>query len=185
VHRRISGVDSVTGLPYTADDTDLLLWIHTTLVDSFLLSYERYVGPLERDAADRYVAEMVRQAELVGLRESDVPATRAGNTAFIMSCDPTLQLTDTARDAMDTFLHPPLPAHRRPWWWMTTRAAIAILPDSAIRLYGLSRRPLVDAGIRPLVAAGSRWTKRHGKPPPVLREAQARERERVAAEAET
>jgi hypothetical protein len=96
-----------------------------------------------------------------------------------------LQLTDTARDAMDTFLHPPLPRHRRPWWWMTTRAAIAILPAAAIRMYGLSHLPLVDAGIRPLLAAGSRWTKRHGKPPPVLREARARERRRVAASTES
>ena len=79
---------------------------------------------------------------------------------------------------MDTFLHPPLPAARRPWWWITTRAAIATLPDRALALYGLRRRPLVDAGIRPLVSAGSAWTRGHAQPPPVLRE--ARERARAA-----
>lgn len=182
VHRRIHGVDSVTGLPYAADDTDLLLWIHCTLVDSFLVAYEHYVQPLARRDADRYVSEMVRQAELVGLMADDVPATRSANSAFIASCETMLQLTATAREAMDTFLHPPLPWLRRPWWWMTTRAAIAILPETAIRVYGLPRLPLVDATLRPLVREASQWTKRHGKPPPVL--AEARERARAAVMSE-
>lgn len=179
VHRRIQGVDSVTGLAYAADDPELLLWIHTTLIDSFLAAYERYVQPLSRTDADRYVAEMVRQAELVGLAAAAVPSTRADNAAFIARCEPILQLTGTAKEAMETFLHPPLPAHRRPWWWMTTRAAIAILPPLAVKLYGLRRLPVADAALRPLVREASRWTKRHGQPPPVLREARERERARA------
>lgn len=171
VHRRVTGVDIVTGLPYSADDPDLLLWIHTTLVDSFLAAYERYVGPLAAADGDRYVAEMVRQAELVGLRPDQVPATVAGNRAFIAGCDGVLQLTETAREAMETFLHPPLASHRRPWWWMTTRAAIAILPPRAVDLYGLRRLPAAEAAIRPLVHFGSAWTRRYAEPPPVLREA--------------
>src|SRR5499427_8983903 len=86
VHRPIRGIDRVTGRPYAADDPELLLWIHTTLVESFLASYRRFVGPLSSVAGDRYVAEMVRQAALVGLRDEDVPATEADNLAFIESC---------------------------------------------------------------------------------------------------
>ncbi len=176
VHRRVYGVDSVTGLPYAADDPELLLWIHTTLVDSFLAAYRRYVGPLAPEDADTYVAEMVRQAELVGLAAADVPDTVAANTAFIDGCSAALQLTDTTREAMATFLHPPLPVYRRPWWWLTARAAIAILPETAVRLYRLRRLPVVDAAVRPLISQGSAWTKRHAEPPPVLKAARKRAR---------
>src|SRR5262249_7378637 len=58
VHRPIRGIDRVTGKPYAADDPELLLWIHTTLVDSFIAAYKRFVEPLALADADRYVVEM-------------------------------------------------------------------------------------------------------------------------------
>src|SRR5256884_1987414 len=53
VHRPIRGVDTVTGRPYAADDPELLLWIHATLVESFLAAYRRFVRPLDTPVADR------------------------------------------------------------------------------------------------------------------------------------
>jgi uncharacterized protein (DUF2236 family) len=168
VHRRIRGTDPVTGLDYSADDPELLLWIHCTLVDSFLAAHRRYVGRLNQRDADRYVAEMVRQAELVGLRAADVPDSAAGNTAFIESQRPMLQLTRPARDALDTVIHPPLPAHRRPYWWTASNAALALLPSWALDLYDLPRRPALAFALRPFVAAASRVMSRTGNPPPAL-----------------
>src|SRR5438105_13371203 len=101
VHAPIRGTDAVTGLPYSADDPTLLLWIHTTLVDGFLGAYRRFVGPLERADGDRDVAEMVRQAELVGLRPEQVPATEQANSGFIQSCRPMLQVTRASLEAVD------------------------------------------------------------------------------------
>lgn len=173
VHRGVRGVDQVTGLPYSADDPTLLLWIHCTLVDSFLAAHDRFARPLPAAEADRYVLELIRQAELVGLRPEDVPATRAANAAFVESCRPMLRLTRTAEEAMDTFLHPPLPLWRRPGWWLTTSAALSILPDYALALYGRRRNPALDAGLRLPVALGARYAKRFGRPPPVVREARA------------
>ena len=49
VHARIHGVDPVTGLPYAANDPDLLLWIHAVEVESFLLAYRTYAGRLSRE----------------------------------------------------------------------------------------------------------------------------------------
>src|SRR6202165_2059204 len=112
IHRPIHGVDRITGLPYAADDPVLLLWIHTTLVESFALSYERFVAPLSTSLKDGYVGEMVRQAELVGLRPEDVPATWAQNHRFIESQRPMLQATRTAREALDTVRRPPHPGRR-------------------------------------------------------------------------
>ncbi len=171
VHRTVRGVDTVTGLPYSADDPLLLLWIHATLVDSFLASYERFVRPLGPGEADAYVGEMVRQAELVGLRADEVPATRVANADFIGSCQPMLQLTRTAEEAMDTFLHPPLPAVRRPGWWISTSAALSILPHHALALYGRPRRRLLGAALAPAVRVAAAQAKRFGNPPELIREA--------------
>lgn len=178
VHRPIRGIDRVTGRPYAADDPVLLLWIHATLVESFLAAYGRFVEPLSEAEADRYVAEMVRQAALVGLREDEVPATEAGNRAFIESCRPDLMVTQGALEAVDTVLHPPLPAWRRPFWWLAGQAAISLMPEYAVRLLGLRRRPVAEALVRPMIRGGSNLGRRRLRPPPVL--VQARERTEAA-----
>jgi uncharacterized protein (DUF2236 family) len=174
IHRPIRGVDSVTGQPYSADDPVLLLWIHATLVESFLAAYRRFVGPLRPEEADGYVEEMVRQAELVGLRAAEVPATEAANRAFIDSCRPRMVATRHSLEALDTVLHPPLPPWRRPYWWAAGQAAISLLPEYAVELYEIRRNPAAEAAVRPLVSSGSRFARRFLKAPPVLREARRR-----------
>jgi uncharacterized protein (DUF2236 family) len=174
IHRPIHGVDRVTGMPYAADDPVLLLWIHATLVESFLAAYRRFVGPLEVGEADRYVAEMISQAELVGLSAGEVPSTEAGNQAFIESCRPLMIATRHSLEALDTVLHPPLPPWRRPVWWVAGQAAISVLPDYAVELYGIRRNRPAEAAVRPLVSSGSQFARRFLKPPPVLQEARRR-----------
>jgi uncharacterized protein (DUF2236 family) len=174
IHKPIHGIDRVTGLPYAADDPVLLLWIHTTLVESFVLSYERFVAPLSTAVRDGYVAEMVRQAELVGLRAEDVPSSWAANFRFIESQRPMLQSTQTSLEALDTVLNPPLPPHRRPGWWALGQCAISLLPDYAIELYGMRRNSAAESALRPFVAAGAKLSARLLPPHPVLLEAQRR-----------
>jgi uncharacterized protein (DUF2236 family) len=173
VHAPIKGVDRVTGLPYEADDPVLLLWIHATLVEGFLGAYRRFVRSLGQGDADRYVAEMVRQAELVGLRPEQVPATERGNSEFIRSCRPTLQVTRASLEAVDTVLSPPLAAWKRPFWWVVGQAAVTLLPDYARELYGLTRR-WSDGAIRRIVRPGALAVRRRRDPPPVLQHARER-----------
>jgi len=174
VHRPIRGVDRVTGRPYAADDPDLLLWIHATLVESFLAAYRRFVGPLGTADGDRYVAELVRQAELVGLRADQVPVTEAANQRLLDSYLPILLVTRPALEAVDTVLHPPLPAWRRPFWWAAGQAAISLMPDHALSLLGLRRDAVAEAVVRPLVSRGGALSRRTLPPPPVLRHAYRR-----------
>jgi uncharacterized protein (DUF2236 family) len=174
VHRPMRGVDRVTGRPYEADDPELLLWVHAVLVDSFVTAHQRFVRPLPTGEVDRYVAEMVRQAELVGLAASQVPATWQGNLAFIESQRPQLRCTPDALDALDTVLHPPLPNWRRPFWGLIAGAAVSILPDYALELYGLRSRPLGRKIYRGMVTVGSRASKRVLRPAPVVRAARQR-----------
>ena len=174
VHRPIRGTDRVTGRPYAADDPVLLLWIHATLVESFLAAYRRFVRPLPPAEADRYVAEMVRQAQLVGLRAGDVPATEAANGRFIDSLRPQLLVTRPALEAVDTVLHPPLPAWRRPFWWVAGQAAVSLMPDHALEMLGMRRSAAAGAMVRPLVSRGAAAARRRLRPPPVLQQARRR-----------
>jgi uncharacterized protein (DUF2236 family) len=155
VHRPIRGVDRVTGRPYGADDPELLLWIHTTLVESFLAAYRRFVRPLDTADGDRYVAEMVRQAELVGLAAGDVPATEAANARFIERLRPELMVTRPALQAVDTVLHPPLPAWRRPLWWVAGQSALALMPDHAMALLGRRRGRAAEVAAALMVRHGA------------------------------
>ena len=50
--------------------------MHAILVDSGLVGLRLFGTPLSAEDADRYVAEMVVAAELVGVPAALVPATR-------------------------------------------------------------------------------------------------------------
>jgi len=69
IHDTVHGTDTVTGLPYDANDPALLLWVHAALVDSGLAACRLYGAPLSPAEADRYVAEMTAAAELIGVPE--------------------------------------------------------------------------------------------------------------------
>jgi uncharacterized protein (DUF2236 family) len=174
MHRAIRGVDPVTGRPYAAGDPELLLWIHATLVESFLAAYRRFVGPLEAGEADRFVAELVRQAQLVGLHPDDVPPTEAAIQRLVDSYRPILTVTRAALEAVDTVLHPPLPAWGRPFWWLAGQATISLLPDHALSLLGLRRSAAAEAVAQPLVRCAGALSRPALLPSPVVREAYRR-----------
>ncbi|MGH9023738.1 MAG: oxygenase MpaB family protein, partial [Acidimicrobiia bacterium] len=147
VHRRIEGVDPVTGRHYRADDPDLLLWVHATEVDSFLRALWVYGSAVSEEDADRYVAEQVRAAALVGLEGPEVPATNQALRDYLRSF-PGLALTPAGRVAMRFVLHPPLPVLARPLWALQAAAAVAILPRRCRQLYGLPWSPVADPPLR-------------------------------------
>src|SRR5713226_4641052 len=60
IHTHVKAVATETGLAYSAEDPDLLLWVHAAMVDSIITVVQRYGRALEEAEADRYVAEMVR-----------------------------------------------------------------------------------------------------------------------------
>ena len=141
VHRHVHGVDSVTGLPYDADDPDLLLWVHAALVDSVVRVAERYGRPLEPGDADRYVAEMVPFAAIVGVPADQVPATVSGLDAYLRSVE-LVQATPAARDAIGYVLDPPdLDGETRETWRELGEVAIGTLPEWARSLYGFAVPP--------------------------------------------
>src|SRR6201994_2134817 len=85
IHDHVRGVDAVTGRPYAAGDPALLLWVHVALVQSSLAAGQAFGTPVPAADSDRYVAEMVAAAELVGVPGALVPATVADLERYVAS----------------------------------------------------------------------------------------------------
>jgi uncharacterized protein (DUF2236 family) len=141
IHVHVRGTDPETRLPYSAEDPDLLLWVHAGMVDSIVEVVRRYGRPLEPADADRYVAEMVRFAEIVGVPREDVPSTVASLRAYIESVD-LRQATAAAKEAIGIVIDPPeLDADTRELWRDLAQVAVGTLPDWAREMYGYPKPP--------------------------------------------
>jgi uncharacterized protein (DUF2236 family) len=157
LHDRLRGLfDPGTGRLYRAGDPDLLLWVHATAVDSFLTAYQWYGGCLPAAEADRYVAEMVVAAELVGIEADDAPISVGELRDYLAGIDG-LCLTPGAEEGMHMILFdPPIPDWLRPAWSGIAAAVVAILPPSIRAIYGLRWIPAVDLPLRATVFGAGR-----------------------------
>lgn len=179
IHRRLSAVDPDTGHEFPLDRPDLLLWVHCCEIESFLTTVRRAGNPLSDADADRYVAEQVVSAELIGLPASQVPASVAELDAYFDDVRPRLRLTDTARDGIRTLTIPPMKAWvqlltpARPAWTVLAGAALATLPRWARRMYRLPGLPTTDlaatAGLKALRVAALALPDRISGPPEARR----------------
>jgi uncharacterized protein (DUF2236 family) len=146
IHTRVAGVDTVTGQPYAASDPALLLWVHVALVDSNLAARALFGSALPQADADRYVAEMVVAAELVGTPRDMVPANVAQLASYIDSVRPELRCTRAATESMAFLLDPPgLDEDIAEIWQDIRDGAVGSLPEWAARMYGYDRPALTPA----------------------------------------
>src|SRR5690349_12279210 len=79
VHGRVSGEG------YHALDPDLLLWVHSTLVDSALLTYETFVQPLSAGEREDFYQESKVLGELLRVPRSHFPERLADFDAYMAS----------------------------------------------------------------------------------------------------
>lgn len=150
IHRQLGGVELESGVAYRVSDPKLLLWVHCCEVESFLTTYRRCGGRVGPGEADRYYAEQLTAATLVGLDPADVPADEAAVDAYFQSMRPRLWASAEARRAARFVLVPPMPTRVRlatpaqPAWAALVGLAVAMLPRWARRLYRLPGLPTSD-----------------------------------------
>jgi uncharacterized protein (DUF2236 family) len=143
IHDHVRGVDAVTGRRYAAGDPALLLWVHVALVQSSLAAGQSFGTPLSAADSDRYVAEMVVAAELLGVPRSLIPASVAELDRYVASVRPELRCTPAAAESMGYLLDPPGLDEEIAGFWQDVRdAAIAVLPQWAREMYGYGAPPL-------------------------------------------
>ncbi len=136
-HERVRGI-APDGRPYAADDPQLLLWVHSTLIDAAVSVYEAAVAPLSVEDSARYYEETKVFAELMGIPQQHVPDTledmRAGMEARIASRE--VAVGNQARELAGPILRPIklMPSA------LATRTALitaALLPPAIREGYGL------------------------------------------------
>ena len=146
VHARVRGTlgDATAaypaGTPYRAHDPALLLWVHATLVDSALATYECFVAPLAADERERFHAESRVVARLLGIPEDGLPRSFAAFTYYVEEtiAGPTLDPTPTARRLADAVLHPPLAFLPRIAGDVGAVVTLGLLPPVVRERYGLT-----------------------------------------------
>jgi uncharacterized protein (DUF2236 family) len=137
IHDHVHGTDPVTGRQYAAGDPALLLWVHAAQIDSVLAAGSLVGTALSAADSDRYVAEMVAAAELVGVPRPLVPASVAELERYVASVRPGLSCTPAAAESMAYLLDPPgLDEEVAEIWQDVRDAAIAVLPEWARQMYG-------------------------------------------------
>jgi uncharacterized protein (DUF2236 family) len=160
------------GAPYHALDPDLLLWVYATAVDSWLVAYERFVGPLAPAAREAYYAEARRPGPLWGIPPErfppDVVALRAWMAGAVARGE--VAVGDQARALARLVLRPPV-------WWLPAAAfapltlpAVWLLPPGLRAAYGLSWGPRREAAMRAAAAVSRRLQPRL---PALLRDVRA------------
>lgn len=146
MHERVKGVDPVTGTAYSAGDPDDALWVHCTEIHSFLASYRAYAQPLDDAEQDRYLAEQVTAAELLGIPREMVPSSKAEYREYFASVRPSLCVSAESRATIEWLLSPELPGEP-PHVRIAARlameslapAVLAIVPRDFRRLMGVER----------------------------------------------
>jgi uncharacterized protein (DUF2236 family) len=149
IHDHVRGVDAVTGSPYAAGDPALLLWVHVALVQSSIAAGWAFGRPLSAQDSDRYVAEMVVAAELVGVPRPLVPASVADIEQYVAAVRPELRCTPAASESMAYLLDPPgLDEEVAEIWQDVRDAAVALLPEWAREMYGYDAPQSLTPGRR-------------------------------------
>ena len=129
------------------DGEHLLLWVHMSMVDSFLDIAIRSGVAISDSEADQYVAEMALFAQLVGVTLVKVPKSREEMQKYFQDIAPELSASDDAKRAALFLTIPPLPTAVRfatpaaPAWASLALLAASSLPAWARSLYGTPKIP--------------------------------------------
>ncbi len=152
LHERIRGVDPVTGKEFYANDPETMLWVHCTEIHSFLAAYRAYAGHLTLAERDRYLAEQVAAAELIGIPRAMVPDSVAAYRKYFAEMRPRLCVSADAAATIDFVVRPRLtgrtPLELRFAATVFGPAAAALVPRDLRRLAGLPERPNREISVR-------------------------------------
>jgi uncharacterized protein (DUF2236 family) len=136
IHRRVHGTLRETtgvfagGAYYSAEDPDLLLWVHATQVESTAIIYDRLVRPLTIEERDEYCDEAREIALELGARPEDVPRSWTDLLKYLETeyDSGRIAVGRDARAIADAVLFPPMTAVPPPVAWANRVLTIGLLP---------------------------------------------------------
>ena len=163
MHGRVRGED------YHALDPDLLLWVHATLVDSALVTYETFVQPLAADEREDFYQESKLLGELLRHpARSHFPPRLSDFNAYVagMIDGGPVAVTEQARALGRLVLRPRLRLLPGPAMVPFEVVTAGLLPATLREQYGLRWGAAQRRAFRLAVAAVPRVV---ALTPPVLR----------------
>lgn len=167
IHRRVHGQLSVdvgpfpAGTPYSAEDPDLVLWVHATLVESVPMFYEMLVAPLTPAERDTYCAEASSVAVALNARAGEVPCSWDALQKYLdrMYASGQITVSAQARELAAAILSPPFGPLGTPGTAMNRLLTLGTLPAGVRSQYGFERRRRDDRALE-LVVHGLRRLRR-------------------------
>lgn len=174
-HSRVRGVLDTDvgpfpkGTRYDANDPELLLWVHATLVDSAMLVYDRFVRRMTPRERATYYQESKRGGRILGVPPELLPDTLEDfeEYMFEMFRDDVLAVGPVGREVARAVLWPASPAGLRYVLIVPNFVTFDLLPPLIRERYELPWGPGLS-----LAAQGLAWLTRTAVPllPAVLRE---------------
>lgn len=130
------------GHRYDANDEEALLWVHATLLETAVLTYERFVRPLTSGEKERYYSESKRFARLFGIPDSVLPQTWTEFSSYCarMVASDVISVGRPAREISSFLFTSPRPAFRPLFRWLELMTA-GLLPPRLREEFGLSYGP--------------------------------------------
>ena len=128
-----------TAPAYSAHDPELLRWVHATLVDSFMLTYELYVAPLTPAEKEQYCAESAGIEPLLGIPPGFLPRSVRGLESYMQAMldGPDLVVSEFGRRLARELLTP-VPRIALPLMAMAQLPTVGLLPAGLRAEYGLA-----------------------------------------------
>jgi uncharacterized protein (DUF2236 family) len=136
VHKRVKGETKEDGgrypkgTRYHANDPELLMWVHATLVHMAMDVYQRYVQALTIAEQQRYYEEQKKLGEMFGVPREQQPDTLSDFRDYFneMIESDRIAVTDALREVVGATLRPDLPFLARPVIEALNLATVGLLP---------------------------------------------------------
>ncbi|MGW3496504.1 oxygenase MpaB family protein [Streptomyces sp. NPDC001020] len=143
IHTRVRGT-APDGRPYRADDPELLTWVHTAEVRSFLVGYQTYAPRrfrLTPTECDTYYRQVAPVAELLGAEK--VPRNSQEVERYLVRIRPRLHATQAALESVRFLRGFGRTGRERLVVGLLMNASVGLLPGWARDELGIHRPPAV------------------------------------------
>lgn len=162
VHEHIQGLDPVTGRRYDANDPELLRWVYCVAAHSCITAYSSFVAEIDHAERDRYFAEQVAGAELIGVPRETMPDSSDGYREYFNEMLPSLCLSRAAAETIRFVSKPPIRRVSATEWPFAINlkfaghAAVTLVPRSIRRIAGLRNPGPRDWALAKLVSVNAK-----------------------------
>ena len=145
MHSRVKGsfqteIGDETLQNYSAQDLDLITWVHVVFTDAFLGAHQVWGDQIPAEfggesGADRYVREWSKAGELMGL--TNPPKSLLELERCLANFQPVLRSDERVQEAVSFLKNPPIPLIARVPYWILMQGAISTLRPIFRSMLGL------------------------------------------------